>query len=180
MTENLKRSNDELKADRPTLDEMEFIPKLPISFMLENIRSVYNVGSIFRTADGFGASNIYLTGYTARPPREDLSKTALGADSVVNWLHFEDPKNAIIDMISKNITPVVLEQTRKSISIYDFKFDFPVCLILGNEVEGVSEEIARMVKLHIEIPMNGIKQSLNVSVAAGIAGFEILRQHSKK
>tara|TARA_Y100001935_G_C17266190_1_gene489301 strand:+ start:305 stop:847 length:543 start_codon:yes stop_codon:yes gene_type:complete len=180
MIENLKRSNDELKADRPTLEEIQFIPKSPISFMLENIRSVYNVGSIFRTADGFGAANVYLTGYTAKPPRDDLNKTALGADKVVPWIHFENPSHAIKHMISKKITPVVLEQTKKSVSIYDVKFDFPVCLILGNEVEGVSEEISRMVKFHVEIPMSGIKQSLNVSVAAGITGFEILRQYLNK
>ena len=109
-----------------------------------------------------------------------MNKTALGADKVVPWIHFENPSHAIKHMISKKITPVVLEQTKKSVSIYDVKFDFPVCLILGNEVEGVSEEISRMVKFHVEIPMSGIKQSLNVSVAAGITGFEILRQYLNK
>ena len=115
MTNRIKRSNDELKADRPTANELKFIPKAPIYFMLENIRSVYNVGSIFRTADGFGASKIYLTGYTACPPREDLTKTALGSEKVVPWIQFEDSLEAIDDIIDKGITPIVVEQTIKSI-----------------------------------------------------------------
>ena len=177
MTNRIKRSNDELKADRPTSDELRFIPKAPISFMLENIRSVHNVGSIFRTADGFGVSEIYLTGYTACPPREDLTKTALGSDKVVPWTHYENSLDAIDDILKKGITPLVVEQTIKSESIYELDFEFPVCIILGNEVEGVTEEVVRKVGLHAEIPMKGIKQSLNVSVAAGVAGFELLRQY---
>lgn len=177
MTNRIKRSNDELKADRPTANELEFIQKAPIYFMLEDIRSVHNVGSIFRTADGFGASKIYLTGYTACPPREDLTKTALGSDKVVPWAHFEDSLKAIDHIIEMGITPIVIEQTIKSESIYRLNFEFPICIILGNEVEGVSEEIVEKVNLHAEIPMKGIKQSLNVSVAAGVVGFELLRQY---
>ena len=177
MIERIKRSNDELKADRPTIDEIDFIPKVPIYILLEDIRSVHNVGSVFRTADGFGVSQIYLTGYTACPPRDDLTKTALGADKVVPWMHFENSLEAVDDLDAKGITPVVVEQTINSVSIYDITFDFPVCLIFGNEVDGVSEELVERVKLHTEIPMKGIKQSLNVSVAAGVAGFEVLRQY---
>ena len=177
MINRVKRSNDELKADRPTADELKFIPKAPIYFMLENIRSVHNVGSIFRTADGFGASKIYLTGYTACPPREDLTKTALGSDKVVPWVHYEDSLGALDDIVKKGITPIVVEQTIQSESIYKMDFKFPACIILGNEVDGVSEKIVEKVSLHTEIPMKGIKQSLNVSVAAGVAGFELLRQY---
>ena len=144
--------------------------------MLEDIRSVYNVGSIFRTADGLGASRIYLTGYTACPPRDDLSKTALGADKTVPWIHFKDSLDALKDLEKNNITPIVVEQTINSTSLYDFDFEFPVCVILGNEVNGVSEILLDRVNLQLEIPMKGIKQSLNVSVAAGIVGFEIARK----
>ena len=87
----IKRSNDELKANRPTLEEVKFIPKAPISILVENVRSVYNVGSIFRTADSFGAEKIYLTGITAYPPREDLHKTALGSEDSVEWEYSRDP-----------------------------------------------------------------------------------------
>ena len=176
MIERIKRANDELKADRPTIDEIEFIEKAPIYIMLEDIRSVYNVGSVFRTADGLGASKIYLSGYTACPPRDDLSKTALGADKTVPWVHFEDSLDALNDLEKNNINPIVIEQTTNSNSLYDFDFEFPVCFILGNEVNGVSERLLKRVDIHLEIPMKGIKQSLNVSVAAGIVGFEIARQ----
>ena len=176
MIERIKRANDELKADRPTIDEIEFIEKAPIYIMLEDIRSVYNVGSVFRTADGLGASKIYLAGYTACPPRDDLSKTALGADKTVPWVHFEDSLDALSDLKKNNITPIVIEQTTHSSSLYNFDFEFPVCFILGNEVNGVSESLLKRVDIHLEIPMKGIKQSLNVSVAAGIVGFEIARQ----
>ena len=81
----IKKTNDEIKANRPTLDEVKFIPKTPISFFLENIRSAYNVGSIFRTADGMGAEKVFLSGYTCKPPRKDLNKTALGAEFSVDW-----------------------------------------------------------------------------------------------
>ena len=91
MSDKIKRTNDELKADRPTLDEVDGIPRLPISILVENVRSVYNVGSIFRSADGFGAEMIYLSGYTACPPRPDLEKTALGSEKAVPWSYLEDP-----------------------------------------------------------------------------------------
>ena len=87
----IKRANDDIKADRPTLEEVKFIPKIPISFLLENIRSAHNVGSIFRTADGMGASKVFLSGYTCKPPQKDLSKTALGAEFAVDWEHNDDP-----------------------------------------------------------------------------------------
>ena len=177
MSSRLKRTNDELKADRPTIDEVKFIEKTPIYIMLENIRSVHNVGSIFRSADGFGISKIYLTGYTASPPRDDLSKTALGADKVVPWEHFDSPLDAIEDLKKNNIHPVVVEQTVNSKCIYNYEFVFPICIVLGNEVTGVSQEVLECVSDHIEITMKGVKQSFNVSVAAGIVCFEIMRQH---
>ena len=91
----IKRTNDDLKASRPTQDEVKFIPKAPISILVENVRSVHNVGSIFRSADGFGAEKIYLTGFTATPPRKDLHKTALGSEEVVAWEYYEDPLEAV-------------------------------------------------------------------------------------
>ena len=173
----LKRTNDELKADRPTIEELNHIKKLPIYVMLENIRSVYNVGSIFRSSDGIGISKIYLTGYTPYPPRKDLTKTALGADESIPWEHFENPLDAISHIEKQNITPIVVEQTITSRSIYDFKLKFPVCFVFGNEVSGVSEEIVRKIKLHAEVPMGGIKQSLNVAVSMGVVGYEAARQY---
>ena len=177
MNTRLKRTNDELKADSPTEEEIKFIDKMPIYIMLENIRSVHNVGSIFRNADGFGISKIYLTGYTAYPPRDDLSKPALGSDKVFPWEHFENPLDAIEDLRKSNIHPVAIEQTISSKCIYDYEFNFPTCIVLGNEVTGVSEEVLGVISDHVEITMKGIKQSFNVSVAAGIVCFEMMRQN---
>ena len=178
MVDRIKRTNDELKSDRPTLEEVKNIPRLPISILVENVRSVHNVGSIFRSADGFGAEKIYLSGYTACPPRDDLSKTALGADKSVRWEHFESPIDAAKNIINKGISLVLLEQTVTSKSIYDLEWTFPLCFIVGNEVEGVSEELAKLATIHAEIPMRGIKQSLNVSVSTGVAGYEFSRIYS--
>ena len=169
----IKRCNDELKADRPTLREVEFIPRLPISILVENVRSVYNVGSIFRSADGFGAEKIYLTGYTAYPPRDDLHKTALGAEDAVPWEYIENPIKAA-EIIKKQKIPLVLvEQTHNSQSLYHLDFQFPLCFMVGNEVSGVSEELSKLADVHIELPMRGIKQSLNVSVSVGVVGYEL-------
>ena len=176
MVDRIKRTNDELKSDRPTLEEVKNIPRLPISILVENVRSVHNVGSIFRSADGFGAEKRYLSGYTACPPRDDLSKTALGADKSVRWEHFQSPIDAAKNIINKGISLVLLEQTVTSKSIYDLEWSFPLCFIVGNEVSGVSEELASLADTHIELPMRGVKQSLNVSVATGIVGYEFSRQ----
>jgi tRNA G18 (ribose-2'-O)-methylase SpoU len=178
MSDRIKRTNDELKADRPSIEEVANIPRLPISILVENVRSVHNVGSIFRSADGFGAEKIYLTGYTACPPRDDLSKTALGSEKAVPWEHFENSIDAAKNILKQGITLVLLEQTVKSKLIYDVAWKFPVCFIVGNEVSGVSEELSKIATVHAEIPMRGIKQSLNVSVATGVAGYEFSRIYS--
>ena len=176
----IKRSNDDLKANRPTLEETKFIPKIPISILVENVRSVYNVGSIFRTADSFGAQKIYLSGITAFPPREDLHKTALGAEQSVVWEYSENPIELAKKIKSKGNNLVLIEQTKKSKNIFNTEVDFPICFIVGNEVDGVSEELAELADIHLEIPMSGIKQSLNVSVATGIIGYELLRKYKLK
>ena len=175
----IKRCNDELKANRPTLTEAGFIPRVPISILVENVRSVHNVGSIFRTADGFGSEKIYLTGYTAYPPRDDLHKTALGAEESVPWEYYKDPIIAAKTIKKNNIPLILVEQTLKSQSIYDIKIPFPVCFMVGNEVVGVSEELSSLADMHVELPMRGIKQSLNVSVAVGVIGYELSRCYSE-
>ena len=180
--EKIKRCNDELKAGRPTLQEVGFIPRLPISILVENVRSVHNVGSIFRSADGFGAEKIYLTGYTAHPPRADLHKTALGSEDAVPWEYYENPVDAAQVIKKQGISLVLIEQTKQSKSIYEIDWKYPVCFIVGNEVSGVSEKLSKIADIHAELPMRGVKQSLNVSVAAGVVGYEFSRyyiQHKK-
>lgn len=176
----IKRANDDIKADRPTLEEVSFIPKLPISFLLENIRSAHNVGSIFRTADGMGASKIFLSGYTCKPPQKDLSKTALGAELAVSWEHNDSPIKLANKIKEQNIQLILLEHTQKSQPLYNLDWNFPLCIVLGNEVDGVSEELIELCDRHVEIPMRGIKQSLNVATAAGIIGYEMLRYYNTK
>mgnify|MGYP001240751569 CR=1 FL=1 len=174
----MKRTNDEIKADRPTIDELKFIPKTPIYFFLENIRSAHNVGSIFRTADGMGAQKVFLSGYTCAPPRKDLNKTALGAELSVDWEHNENQIELAKKIKNDGINLVLLEHTHSSVSIYELDWTFPLCIVLGNEVTGVTSDLVEICDQHVEIPMKGIKQSLNVSVAAGIIGYEMLRYYS--
>ena len=175
----IKRCNDELKAVRPTIKEVQFIPRLPISILVENVRSVHNVGSIFRSADGFGAEKIYLTGYTAYPPRDDLHKTALGAENVVPWEYIKEPLQAVESIKKQGMDLVLVEQTNLSQSIYDMDYQFPICFLVGNEVQGVSEELSKLADIHVELPMCGLKQSLNVSVAVGVVGYELSRYYTQ-
>ena len=137
----IKRNNDELKAARPTLEEVKIIPKIPISFLVENVRSVHNVGSIFRTADGMGSEKIYIAGYSAYPPRDDLSKVALGAEISVPWDQNDNSLEFAENIKSNGIQLIGLEQTHSSPSIYEIDWQFPVCIVLGNEVTGVSDEL---------------------------------------
>jgi len=145
--------------------------------MLENIRSMHNVGSVFRTADAFLANAIYLCGYTPRPPHRDIHKTALGATESVSWKYVE---NAIkeVELLKKNGYRVVgVEQVEESIPLQNFKLaeGEKMVLIFGNEVEGVSEELLRCCDACIEIPQFGMKHSLNISVAAGMVLWELVR-----
>jgi tRNA G18 (ribose-2'-O)-methylase SpoU len=152
-----------------------------------NIRSAYNVGSIFRTADGAGVKKIYLTGYTASPYNSSfdhfpkkvhkmIAKTALGAEENVFWEKTKDIF-LLIKKLKKNKTHIyALEKMKKSIDLKEADIKFPAALILGNEVDGVDEEVSRLCESIISIPMRGKKESLNVAVAAGIAIYEILKQ----
>jgi len=146
---------------------------------LDHIRSVYNVGSIFRTADAFGVSKLYLCGITPTPPRSDLEKTALGAEKTVPWEY----KNNIVDLIKelkeKGVQIISLEKTPQSIKILEAKFQFPLCLMLGNEVSGVSKEVLELSDMILYIPMYGKKESLNVSVAFGIAAHIVANDHDR-
>lgn len=142
--------------------------------ILENIRSLHNVGAIFRTADGAGWDKVYLTGYTGCPPDRRIGKVSLGAEEFLPWEHC-DSAEVLCEKLKKNGYEIVaLEQSNRAEEIFeakDFKDDF--ALVLGNEVEGVSEEILDLCDRHLEIPMHGKKTSLNVSVAAGIALYAL-------
>ena len=172
-----KLTFDEIKSARPTLEEIEQEGRFPISAVAENIRSLFNVGSIFRTSDAARVEMLYLTGFTGQPPRNEISKTALGAEQSVPWEYHRRSLELIQNLKSKGKTVVVLEHTDSGRDFRMVDYHFPIVLVVGNEVDGVSDEVVRMADLAIEIPMYGIKQSLNVSVAYGIAVYEILHRY---
>lgn len=140
---------------------------------------MYNVGSIFRTSDGADVSKIFLCGYTACPPRKEISKTAIGAEEAVDWEHFDDAKDCIHMLKDQGVKIVALEVTKKSIDYRKFRSKKPVCLVLGHEIDGISDEILHMCDKVISIPMNGTKESLNVAVAFGIAVYRMQRIRKK-
>jgi len=141
--------------------------------LLDNIRSMYNVGSIFRTCDGAGVKELWLTGYTATPPRSQISKTALGSEESVTWHHRATALEAVEELKRKGVYVVGTETEEKAELIDDITLptDRPVCFVLGNEVEGIQEEVLQACDALMAIPMHGMKVSLNVSVTAGIVAY---------
>lgn len=171
-----KLSHDEIAERRFTPERLSQQPRVPVYALIENVRSLYNVGSIFRTSDGARLEKLILSGYTPYPPRKEIDKTALGATRSVPWEYVKDPLEALKRLKAAGVRICVLEQTDRSIPYYTFrKEDFPVCLVVGNEITGVSREVIAAADCAIDIPMFGMKQSLNVAVAYGIAVFELAR-----
>ncbi len=144
----------------------------------ENIRSLHNVGALFRTADAMGVSGVYLCGYTALPPRTEIEKVSLGAEKTVRWKHEPDILRAISELKKKGVTICALEQTHASVDIETWTPPRPLALIIGNEVDGVSAKALAAADVHCHIRMDGTKESLNVSVAAGIALALLRRRRS--
>jgi tRNA G18 (ribose-2'-O)-methylase SpoU len=175
-----KLSYQEIFSTRPTLAELSTKEKFPFYALCENIRSLYNVGSLFRTSDAIRLEKLYLTGYTGFPPRKEIDKTALGAVDSVKWEYHQNPIEVVRLLKKKNISLIALEHTSKSKPYDEHDFTFPFCLILGNEVEGISDELLQEADVSIEIPMYGLKQSLNVSVAFGVVMFHALGQFLKE
>ncbi len=142
--------------------------------VLENIRSLHNVGSIFRTADGAGWEKIYLTGYTGCPPDRRIEKVSLGAEEFIKWEHYPHPSECIEKLKEEGFTILALEQTSQSENLLEYnKKTEKVALIVGNEVEGITSELLSLSDTQLEIPMHGQKGSLNVSIATGIALYRL-------
>lgn len=176
-----KLTHDEISENRATLENLSKITRAPIYVVLNSIRSSYNVGSIFRTSDGAMIQKLYLCGYTPHPPNKQVLKTALGSTESVKWEHEKDPIKIVKKLKENGIKICVLEQTSKSIPYFKIsKKDFPICLIIGNEITGVSQELIDLCDFSIDIPQYGIKQSLNVAVAYGISVFELRKVFDKK
>ncbi|MGV8827531.1 MAG: RNA methyltransferase [Breznakibacter sp.] len=170
-----KLSMEEL--NRLTPEAYKETNKLPVTIVLDNVRSLNNVGSIFRTADALLIEEIILTGITATPPHKEIHKTALGAEDTVAWRYFENTLDAIAALKEQGYTICSLEQVTNSVSLVDFKPEGQAryALVFGNEVKGVQQEVIQQSDLCLEIPQFGTKHSFNVSVTAGIVMWEFFK-----
>ena len=170
-----KLSMDELK--RKSIIEFRQSEKIPVIVVLENIRSMHNVGSVFRTADAFLIQSLYLCGYTRQPPHRDIHKTALGSTETVEWLYFSTAAGAVQQLKETGYRIWGVEQVESSLMLNDLEIDKneKIAVVFGNEVEGISNEVLQLCDGCIEIPQLGMKHSLNVSVAAGIVLWELVR-----
>lgn len=157
---------------RPDAANFSEIKKFPVIVVLDNIRSGMNVGSVFRTADALLVESIVLTGISATPPHKEILKAAIGANETVDWKYYKTSVEAITDLKSTGYYCVGVEQTTASQDIRHFEFKYPLALVFGNEVNGISDEILPLLDAFIEIPQYGTKHSFNVSVCAGIVLWE--------
>jgi len=171
---------DDLK--RATVQEFKQQDKLAVTVILDSVRSMHNVGSIFRTADGFAVEQIYLCGITAQPPHREIEKTALGATQSVDWFYFQNITDAIAKLKSDGYRIVAVEQASTSVMLNEFEppVEHKYALIFGNEVNGVSEEAMQMIDTCIEIPQFGTKHSFNIVVSAGIVLWDFFNKLTLK
>jgi len=175
-----KLANSEL--DRKNIDEFKQAEKTPIIIILDDIRSLHNIGSVFRTADAFLIEKIYLCGITATPPNKEIHKTALGATETVDWEYSKNVLEVIEKLKNEGISIWAVEQVEKSKMLNDFQIekDKKYALIFGNEVKGVSQEAIQKSEGVIEIPQLGTKHSLNISVSAGIVVWDLFQKINSK
>jgi len=173
-----KIRNDEL--DRKTVEEFRKAEKRPFIMVLDDVRSLSNIGSVFRTADAFLCASVYLCGITAQPPHREIHKTALGAEETVDWKYYETANEAILSLKKSGYTIAVVEQVEGGISLLDFKPDpdKKYAFVFGHEVNGVSEEAIALCDLALEIPQEGSKHSLNISVCAGVLAWDFVSKTS--
>lgn len=167
-----------LELSRLTLDEYKTIDKLPFVVILDNIRSLNNIGSVFRTSDAFLVKEIYLCGITATPPHPDIHKTALGAEDSVMWHYYDNTLDVIDKLHQDGYTVLSIEQVNNSISLENVVLDKnkKYAVVLGNEVKGVQQEVVDKCDGCVELPQHGTKHSLNVSVTAGIVIWDFYKQ----
>lgn len=174
-----KRSMDELNRLSP--EEFKKTEKSKIIIILDNIRSMHNVGSIFRTADAFAVEKIILCGITAQPPHRDIEKSALGATSTVTWEYEASTLTAVTKLKQLGYQVLAIEQAENSFSLegFEFAYNAPYAIVLGNEVDGVQQEVINQADGCLEIPQFGTKHSFNVSVTTGIVMWQVYTSHLK-
>jgi 23S rRNA (guanosine2251-2'-O)-methyltransferase len=155
----------------------EGFTKLPVRVLLENVRSLYNVGAFFRTCDAAGAEMLELCGITGRPPDKQIHKTALGAENSIRWRHHSNPIELAGELRAAGYEIAAVETSLHAVDLFDWQPSFPVCVVFGNEVEGIHPDLSRLCDTHVRIPMLGTKHSLNVATAGGVVIYELLRKY---
>lgn len=171
-----KLTHEEIKKIKPSVSAVKKKKRSPIYAILDNIRSLYNVGAIFRTSDAVMLNKLFLCGITGCPPRKEISKTALGAEEIVPFEYCENALDAIRKLKKKGVKIVAVELAKKAMAYNKIKLDFPVCFVLGHEVFGINDEVMKEVDECIFVPMLGRANSLNVATCYGIIVFEAMRQ----
>jgi tRNA G18 (ribose-2'-O)-methylase SpoU len=151
--------------------------RLPVTVLLDNVRSMYNVGAFFRAADGVGLQKLCLCGITAHPPKNAITKTALGAEQTVPWEHDWDPVKAATAIRGMGYELAAIETSASATDLFDWQPRFPLCVLFGNEVDGLHPDLLQLADAHVRIPMLGQKHSLNVATAGGVVLYELLRKY---
>jgi len=151
--------------------------RLPAAVLLDNVRSLYNVGAFFRTADAAGLAKLYLCGITGRPPKRAITKTALGAEESVPWEHAWDAIPVLEDLRNRGHEIAAIETSMHAVDLFEWTPRFPVCVVFGHEVDGIRPELSARCDTHVRIPMLGAKHSLNVATAGGVVLYELLRKY---
>jgi tRNA G18 (ribose-2'-O)-methylase SpoU len=149
---------------------------LPVALLLDNVRSMYNVGAFFRTADAASVEKLYLSGITSYPPKNGIRKTALGAEETVPWEHHWDPLPLLDELRDRGYELAAVETAVQAVDLFDWTPRFPVCVIFGHEVDGIRLDVSARCDTHVRIPMLGAKHSLNVATAGGVVVYELLRK----
>jgi tRNA G18 (ribose-2'-O)-methylase SpoU len=153
------------------------IERLPVTVLLENVRSLYNVGAFFRTGDAVRVQKLLLAGITAAPPNRQIAKTALGGEATVAWERVEDTIAALSSLRAAGVQLAAVETSVRAVDVFDWQPSFPVCIAFGHEVDGLSHPVLDACDVHVRIPTLGLKQSLNVATAGGVVLYELLRKY---
>lgn len=161
----------------PAASPYEAFRRLPVSILLDNVRSMYNVGAFFRTGDAAAIETLYLAGITAFPPKRGIAKTALGAEERVRWVHGWSATALLEQARAAGNEIAAIETSVHSVDLFDWQPRFPVCLLFGNEVDGLQSDLVERADTRVRIPMLGLKHSLNVATAGGIVVYELLRKY---
>jgi 23S rRNA (guanosine2251-2'-O)-methyltransferase len=155
------------------------IRELPVCLFLDNVRSMYNVGAFFRTADAAGIERVVLSGITAKPPKKEITKTALGAEDRVPWVHTWEPAETLKEIHARGYEIAAVETSAHAVDLFDWQPRFPVCVLFGHEVDGIQKELLGQADTFVRIPMLGHKHSLNVATAGGVVVYELLRKYRR-